>query len=253
MTAEPVIEITDMSYSYGSVPALKNINFTVGQNELICIVGPNGGGKTTLLKIIVGLLHPDIGRVRVFGRPPSQARKLIGYMPQNAHLDPAFPIQVFEVVLMGRLERRRFGPYSRADRHAAYNALGDVGMETMADRPFSALSGGQRQRVLIARALATEPGLLVLDEPTANVDPEQERHLNEILNRLKERMTILMVTHDFVSEMVEEVVCINRGIEIHPTSVIEEHAAADIALGAGRIVRHDRRVEQPGKESGGRS
>ncbi len=247
MTREPVIEITDVSYSYGGTPALKDINLTVGRNELVCIVGPNGGGKTTLLQIIIGLLRPAGGRVRLFGRPPAQVRDRIGYMPQNPHHDPGFPINVLGVVLMGRLERRRFGPYSRADRKAAQRALEDVEMDALARRPFSALSGGQRQRVLIARALATDPQLLVLDEPTANIDPEQERHLHGILHRLKERMTILMVTHDFVPEMVEEVLCVNRSIEVHPTSRIEGHGAEEVFGESGRIVRHDRSVWDAGE------
>ncbi len=242
MTEAPVVEIKDMSYSYGAVPALKDVNFVAGQNELICIVGPNGGGKTTLLKVIVGLLRPDSGEVRVFGRPPTRVRDRIGYMPQNPRHDLSFPVNVLEVVLMGRLERRLFGPYTGADREAARRALGEVDMDGFARRPFSDLSGGQRQRVLIARALSSDPQLLVLDEPTANIDPGQERHLHEILQRLKKRITILMVTHDFVSDTVEEVVCVNRGIEEHPTSLIEGHTAAELYAGHGRVVRHDRNV-----------
>jgi len=243
MTEEAVIDIQGVDYSYGSEQVLEDIDFTVGANEMICIVGPNGGGKTTLLKIIVGLLRPGCGRVKVFGKPPYQVRNRIGYMPQNPRLDPDFPINVLDVVLTGRLERRILGPYSRLDKEKARQALADVEMADLASRPLADLSGGQRQRVLIARALATEPQLLVLDEPTANIDPAQERLLYEILQNLKQRMTILLVTHDYVSDMVEEVVCVNRGIEYHPTSRIAEHGMADLNCDFGRIVRHDKSLE----------
>ena len=238
----PIIEIKDLYFSYGEVSVLERINFTVDRKELICMVGPNGGGKTTLLKIILGLLRPDGGWVRVFGHSPSQVRHRMGYMPQNPQHDLGFPVSVLEVVLMGRLERRLFGPYPGCDKDAAREALKEVGMDGYADRPFSALSGGQRQRVLIARALSTKPDLLILDEPTANIDPEQERQLHEIVENLAGQMTILMVTHDFVPELVEEVVCVNRSIEVHPTSRIEGHGAEDLYGGAGRIVRHDQNV-----------
>jgi len=247
MIEQPVVEIKDLYYYYGGVPALESVNFTVGKKELVCLVGPNGGGKTTLLKIIIGLLRPDRGEVRVFGRAPAQVRRLIGYMPQSPQHDLSFPVNVMDVVLMGRLERRLLGPYPKPDKEAAREALEEVDMAGFERRSFAALSGGQRQRVLIARALATEPELLVLDEPTANIDPEQEKHLHEILQRLNTRMTIMMVTHDFVSDMVEEVVCVDRGIEIHPTSRFKGHGRAGIPGGQGRIVRHDRSVGREGK------
>ncbi len=239
MNEKPVIELTDVCFSYGSFEVLRDVNFTVGENQLVCVVGPNGGGKTTLLKIIVGLLQPDSGQARVFGGPPHQARNLIGYLPQSTNHDPSFPVSVLEVVLMGRLQKRLFGPYRKTDYKIARESLQEVDMADFVERPFAALSGGQRQRVLIARALATQPRLLILDEPTANIDPAQERCLHEILQRLRQRMTIVMVTHDFVSELVEEVVCVNRTIEVHPTSRVVGHGGAEPEGAAARVVRHD--------------
>ncbi len=241
---EPVIEIKNLSFSYGATLALMNINFTAYENELICIVGPNGGGKTTFLKLVMGLLKPDKGSIKVFNSRPSQVSSRIGYMPQNPQHDLSFPINVLEVVLMGRIERRLFGPYRSEDKEAAIDALTEVEMQDFSERPFSELSGGQRQRVLIARALGTSPDMLILDEPTANIDPEQEHQLNKILEKLKERMTIIMVTHDYVSEIVQEVVCINRGLEIHPTSRLDSHGFEHVYNASGRIVRHDRKLNK---------
>jgi zinc transport system ATP-binding protein len=211
----------------------------------VCIVGPNGGGKTTLVKLILGLLEPSVGEIRVFGKPPKTARSRIGYMPQHLLYDPLFPVTVSDIVLMGRLRngglRGFFGWPDALDRETASEVLRQVGMEDFSRRPFSSLSGGQRQRVLIARALAGRPDLLLLDEPTSNVDTLVEAQLLELLGKLNERMTIMMVTHDlgFVSEMVEKVVCVNRRVAVHPTNDISGEIIHDIYGGHVRMVRHD--------------
>jgi zinc transport system ATP-binding protein len=180
--------------------------------------------------------------VQVFGRAPSAVRGRIGYMPQHAHHDPQFPVTVLDVVLMGRLERHLGGPYDEEDRGAALSALEEVDMAELADRPLDALSGGQRQRVLIARALACEPDMLMLDEPTANIDVVVEHRLHEILERLNQRMTVLMATHDlgFVSEVVRTVVCVNRRVAVHPTSELTGQIIQEFYEGEVRAVRHDR-------------
>ena len=241
-----VICFHDVSFSYDGAAVLENVNLTVQANEFTSIVGPNGGGKTTLLRLILGSLQPAAGEVLVFDRPPGEGRRHIGYMPQHSQLDPMFPVTVLDVVLMGRVERRWGGPYSRTDRTAALQALNDVEMAELAQRPFQTLSGGQRQRVLVARALASEPKVLLLDEPTANVDVGVEAKMMELLCGLSERMTILMVSHDlrFVSGFVGRVLCVDRIVAVHPTSEVTSELIQEIYGGDLRIVRHDRKCPQ---------
>jgi len=245
----PVVSLDGVSFSYDGVTVLEEADLRLNERELVCVVGPNGGGKSTLLKIILGLLRPSSGRVRVFGVPPAQARSRIGYMPQYAHHDPQFPVTVMDVVLMGRLERNWGGPYSAEDKIAAKAALAELGLMAMRGRLFNALSGGQRQRVLIARALASNPDLLIMDEPTANVDVLIEARFYDILKELNHRMTILMATHDlgFVSDIVTNVVCVNRRVAVHPTSELTGDMIRDIYGGEVRAVHHDRGV---GSEQG---
>jgi zinc transport system ATP-binding protein len=240
MSTEPVISLRDVAFSYGGAPALENVNLSIHQRQAVCIVGPNGGGKTTLVKLILGLLTPQRGQVRVFGQPPRRARLRAGYMPQHVQHDPQFPVTVMDIVLMGRL-RGLLGWPGRADRRAALDALAQVGMEDFVPRPFAALSGGERQRVLIARALCCKPDLLLLDEPTSNVDSMVEARLLDLLRELNQRMTILMVSHDlgFVSGLVESVVCVNRRVVVHPTSEMTGQAIRDIYGGEVRVVRHN--------------
>ncbi len=174
MTEQPVIELRDVSFAYNGAAVLQGVNFTVREHEAICMVGPNGGGKTTLVKLILGLLQPDSGEIRVFGRPPRCVRLRMSYMPQHVEYDPQFPATVMDIVLMGRLGtpglRGLLGWYDRDDRRAALDALEQLDMEGLARRPLVSLSGGQRQRVLIARALCSQPELLLLDEPTSSID-----------------------------------------------------------------------------------
>jgi len=248
MTDTPVIELSHVSFSYNGAPVLEDVTLTVEERDFLSIVGPNAGGKTTLIKLVLGLLRPSSGTVRVFGRPPARSRSRIGYMPQHASLDPLFPVSALDVVLMGRLAgTTRLGPYRRADREEAVKALAMVELAAVRDRSFSELSGGQRQRVLIARALASCPDLLLLDEPTANVDAAVETELFEILNRLNERMTIALVTHDlgFVSRYVKRVACVNRRVAVHLTSEITGEMIHEIYGTDVRMVRHDT-VAPPG-------
>ncbi|MFO7785855.1 MAG: metal ABC transporter ATP-binding protein [Thermodesulfobacteriota bacterium] len=246
---DPLIELQDVSFSYQGVPVLEDVDLTIGEGDFVSIVGPNGGGKTTLLKIILGLIRPSCGTVRVFGRPPIKARPRIGYMAQQSTFDFLFPVNVLDVVLMGRLGHGPgFGFYSRDDRKAAMRALGRMEMEPLRNRPFSRLSGGQRQRVLLARALVSDPELLLLDEPTANVDAAIETELFEILNELNRHMTIMLVTHDlgFVSAYVRSVVCVNRRLAVHPTSSITGEMIHELYGGNVQMVRHDHRCSEEG-------
>jgi zinc transport system ATP-binding protein len=208
------------AYDGAAKPAVEAIDLTVREREFVCLIGPNGGGKSTVLKLLLGLLQPDAGEIRVFGLPPERARLRLGYMPQHLNFDSRFPVSVLDIVLMGRLDRSAFGPFRAADREAAHLALHEVGLDGFGDRQFSDLSGGQRQRVLIARALACEPELLLLDEPTANVDQAVESQFFEALSRFRERMAIIMVSHDLgvVSSLAENVICVNRDAHTHPTT-----------------------------------
>jgi len=239
--AQPVIEIRDLTFSYDGHPILENVNLTIEDRDFATVVGPNGGGKTTLLKLVLGLLRPSRGSVRVFGTPPAEARPRIGYVPQHSQADQSFPARVIDVALMGRLGRRLFGPYDDEDRGAALAALGEVGLEEQARRPFADLSGGQRQRVLIARALASRPDLLLLDEPTASLDVAMEDELYGLLRRLHERLTILLVSHDlgFVSDFTKTVVCVKRTIAVHATSEVTAELIGEIYGRDVRMVRHD--------------
>ena len=217
----PIVAIEQMSFSYDGPSVLENVNLALEERDFVSIVGPNGGGKTTLLKLMLGLLYPTKGHLHVFGLPPSIARFRIGYVSQHVHLDLQFPVNVIDVVLMGRLGHGRvIGPYSRADKALAEKALAELGLADHQHRPFSALSGGQRQRALIARALASNPDLLLLDEPTANLDVVSERELYELLRALNERLTVILVSHDlnFVSQYVRTLVYVKRTVVARPTS-----------------------------------
>ncbi len=239
----PPIHIENLNFSYGKISVLEQANLSVADKEFVCMVGPNGGGKTTLLKLLLGLLEPQAGTVSVFGQTPSLGRKWIGYLPQHANLDPQFPVTALDVVLMGRLGKTRgIGPYTRIDRAAARNMLDRVGMDKLAKRPLSALSGGQRQRVLIARALVSEPKLLLLDEPTSSLDDYVERELYDLLLELNKELTVVVVTHDigFVSSYVDKVICVNRKVRTHPTSEIDENIIHDMYGEHVHMVRHDR-------------
>jgi zinc transport system ATP-binding protein len=242
----PIIQIENVSFSYDGEPVLSNVNLTVQNRDFASIVGPNGGGKTTLLKIILGMEKPDSGRVKVFGQAPEKNRYRIGYVPQNADFDPKFPITVSEVVLTGRLNHKRwYGRYTGEDKQIVRKSLSEVGLPGLENRPFSRLSGGQTQRVLIARALASKPEVLLLDEPTANLDPQAERELYELLSTLNQRLTILLVSHDlnFVSSFVKSVICVNRKVAVHPTGDVPESIGKDIFGKDMRIILHDHLCE----------
>jgi len=240
--ATSVIELRGVSFAYDSTPILEDVCLEVPERDFACMVGPNGGGKTTLLKIILGLLVPARGQVRVFGGPPETARRRIGYTPQHAQVDNRFPVNVADVVLMGRIGKAEIvGPYRRAHREAAWQALREVGLDHLRYKAFGDLSGGQRQRVLIARALAAEPELLLLDEPTANLDAPAESELYELLKRLNERLTVVMVTHDlgFVSKFVKTVICVKRCVVVHPTSEVTGEVIREMYGGDVCMIRHD--------------
>lgn len=217
------ISIKELSFSYSGPPVLEHVNLTVPCGEFLGLVGPNGSGKSTLLKLMLGILKPQMGEIRLFGKPPEQGRSRIGYMPQIAQFARDYPISVEETVLLGRLGKTSmFGFYRKRDREIAMQAMQEVEVDNLRDRPIGTLSGGQLQRVLIARALASEPELLILDEPTANIDMRKEEDIFDLLQKLNERVTILVVSHDigFISKYIHRVACLNRTLQVHKTTEI---------------------------------
>ncbi len=215
----PLIELKDVSFAYDiGPPVLEHVSLAVEEGEFLGLVGPNGGGKSTLLKLVLGLLRPGEGEVRVNGRAPQQVRTMIGYVPQYARFARDFPISVEETVLLGRLGKTRLvGGYRPADREAARRAMAETEVRDLRQRPLGTLSGGQLQRVLVARALACDPQILILDEPTANIDLRMETEIFDLFKDLNRRMTIVVVSHDigFISRYVTRVACLNRTLLCH--------------------------------------
>jgi zinc transport system ATP-binding protein len=238
------VEMEHVTVSYGANVALQNVTMRVARGEFVGVVGPNGSGKTTLLRVILGLVQPQQGQVRVLGAPLGDLRHVrgkLGYVPQVSSIDMRFPVHVRDVVLMGRYGQiGLFHRPSATDRAAAQLAMQRVGIEKLADRQIGQLSGGQRQRVFVARALAVEPELLLLDEPTTGVDPATTGSFYDLLNQLHtEGMTILMVSHDIavVSQYVDQVACLNRRLVVHgrPEEVLTEDVIEG-CYGCGTIV-----------------
>lgn len=215
---EEVIVLKDIWFHYNGMPILEEVNLVVKEHDFLAIIGPNGGGKSTLLKVILGLLKPSRGEIRVLGEDPLKSRKYVGYVPQYAFFDINFPISVWEVVLMGRLcHVGLFKGYGEEDEQKAIEALRTVNMLDHKDRLIGKLSGGQRQRVFIARALAADPEVLLLDEPASGVDIVRQEEFYELLKKLKRKMAIVIVSHDIsaVSIHVDKIACLNRRLYYH--------------------------------------
>ena len=216
---EPVVEITDVSFAFNGRTILRQVNLVIQRGDFMAMIGPNGGGKTTLIKLMLGLLKPNHGTVRILNRPPEKTSHHIGYVPQNTHINPDFPISALDVVLMGQLQpsNRRIR-HSKQDRVVAHEALDKMGMGAHCHRRIGELSGGQRQRVFIARALVCEPEILLLDEPTAHIDTKGQTDLYHLLETLNRKMTIVVVSHDLLllSPHVKSVACVNTRLHYHP-------------------------------------
>jgi len=248
---EIAVQFDSVSFAYGDVPVLENVSFHIHRGEFAALVGPNGSGKTTVLKLILGLEQPATGRITLFGADKNAAkstaqstaqsaaqstaggqtvwRNRLGYVPQNPPVDHSFPVSVRDVVRMGLLRPAR--GYNAGAKAAVDEAMEQTGIAELAAKPWRALSGGQRRRVLVARALAARPELLILDEPTAHMDTESEARLFETLGKLKGGATILIVTHDmdFVSALTGRVLCLgdnarHRGIVQHRVELAHESA-----------------------------
>ena len=217
--APPALELRGVRLAFRGVNVLDGIDLTVRRGDFLAIIGPNGGGKTVLLKVCVGLLEPDAGTVRVFGRKPAEVHGLMAYVPQYPQFELDYPIRALDVVLMGRLSGGRWvGPYREADVREARRALEQMGVADLADRQVRRLSGGQLQRVLIARGLAVEAPLILLDEPTASLDARIVGDFYERLAALAEGgRAIVLVSHDIgiISQYVKTVACLNRRLHYH--------------------------------------
>ncbi|WP_410766738.1 metal ABC transporter ATP-binding protein [Haloferax sp. DFSO60] len=237
MTDQPIIELSDVTFGYTASPVVSDISLRVDPGEYLAIVGPNGSGKSTLMKLLLGLLRPDSGTARLFGQPShafDEGAK-IGYVAQHASASKEMPITVREVVKMGRFPHVGFGRLSKEDNEIVDEAIETVGMTAFADRRVTQLSGGQRQRAFIARALAGEADLLVLDEPTVGVDAESVEAFYDLLGSLNEEgITILLIEHDLhaVTDHADRIVCLNREVYFDgPTDDFVESNALSRAFG----------------------
>jgi len=222
--ATEVVKLENVWVYYDGTPVLEGINLSVEFGDFLGIIGPNGGGKTTLLKVMLGLIRPNKGTVSVLDGPRNGSRPAVGYVPQYAPFDHDFPISAWQVVRTARYHRGSWLParYSKEDEKIARDVLQTTGMDGFADRQIGQLSGGQQQRVLIARALAVRPRLLLLDEPTASIDPDMQAEFYQLLERLKNDMAIVMVSHDItaISVYVDKIACLNRRLVYHGSKEI---------------------------------
>ncbi|MBA3239009.1 MAG: ABC transporter ATP-binding protein [Parachlamydiaceae bacterium] len=224
------VQCENLSFAYEDTLILKDISFSIEPGESVGIIGPNGGGKTTLLKLIMGFLKPTSGKLSLFGLPPSKAIHDVGYVPQAMRFDKQFPISLYELVLSGRLSRLPwYGVYSKEDYEVVNETLDLLKLTPFQHSAFGNLSGGQAQRALIARALVSQPKLLLLDEPTANVDAKAETEIYTLLKELQGKMTILMVTHDLNTaiDQVQRVLCVQHTL----ISLLPEQVCEHFALG----------------------
>jgi zinc transport system ATP-binding protein len=213
-----IIDIKNLSFSYNKELVLENINLHVEQKEFLAIIGPNGGGKSTLLKLMLGFLKPQKGSIKLFEDEPSKVLSQIGYVPQNTNINTNFPIKVIEVVMMGHVgSKRAIVGYKKEEILCARESLSRVGMLEFENKKIGSLSGGQRQRVMIARALCAHPKMMFLDEPTSSIDVKGQREIYELLKELNKTMTIVVVSHDIsvILEYASIVAHINKNLSYH--------------------------------------
>ncbi len=221
-----VVYMNNLTVKYGQTPAIKGVCLNVEEGDYLGVIGPNGSGKTTFLKTILGLIEADSGVIEIFGKKPSKNQMPVAYVPQFASLDKAFPITMLEVVLTGALPKglKPFFRYQAKDRELAMTYLEKVGIDHLANRQIAQLSGGEFQKMLIARALAVKPKLLLLDEPTASVDATSREHIFNLLGELNKEMTIILVTHDLmaISSHVKHLACLNTHLVYHGEPELNE-------------------------------
>ncbi len=247
----PAIEVEHLTVSYGSVPALLDVSFSIPQGQLVGVIGPNGSGKSTLIKSILGFVRPDVGTVRIFGTPVEKTRKLVAYVPQRGTVDWDFPVTVEEVALMGRYGNMRWwqwGP-SLEDREIVDEALSIVRMNDLRKRQIGELSGGQQQRVFMARALAQGARVVLLDEPFAGVDAATERAILSVLeNAKKSGRTLVVVHHDLATaaEFFDSLLLLKQRVFAlgRPAEVLQPALLSEVYDGNVRSFEHLPRVVQ---------
>lgn len=228
------IEAENLAFAYGKTRVLEDITLEIEAGDFVAVIGPNGGGKSTFLKLILGLLEPDSGSLRVMGTEPAKAAASIGYVPQDLAPNRGFPVSVLEVVRMGLLGRKNLlFRHTKADTDKAMEALTKVGMEMYASRRIDDLSGGQLQRVFIARALVSDPKILILDEPTSNIDSRGEQAIYDLLHELNREITVIVVSHDisFLLDYAKKIVFLNRRLTLHDAPAItREHVIESLGI-----------------------
>jgi zinc transport system ATP-binding protein len=226
---QKIIELNDVTAGYDQEVALKDANLVVNEIDFVGVIGPNGGGKTTLVKLMVGLLKPMKGRVILHQQRNNGFQGVIGYLPQVNRFDTRFPISVLDVVLSGLLsEKSALSRFSRKDKEKAHSLLDRMGVESLYRKPIGELSGGQMQRVFLCRAIITSPKLLILDEPNTFVDNQFEADLYDTLKELNKQMAIMIVSHDVgtISYYVKTIACVNKYLHYHPSNIITEQQLA---------------------------
>ncbi len=219
-STSPVISLRGVGFSYDGAPVLENIDLDVMPGQFLAVVGPNGGGKSTLFRVLLGSLRISTGELKLFGSAPSDSIRRIGYVPQNTSVGIDFPVSVHDVVLMGRLGAKD----KNRDEEVVRKALEMTGMWDKREVMIGSLSGGQRQRAFLARAFATEPDILMLDEPTANVDPEWQGRIYELLKSMTGSVTVIVASHDITGVIgyADSIAYVNRRLHSHSDPVLTE-------------------------------
>lgn len=218
---KPLIHLNHITFSYSGAPVLEDVDLKIHENDFIGVIGPNGGGKTTLLKLILGLIKPDSGKI-YFREDLPRHKRPIGYLPQVKHLDRKFPITVLDVVRSGSMMRPFPFQNGNDEKEAAMNLLDEAGIRHLYNKAIGELSGGQMQRAFLCRALISDPKVLILDEPDTFVDAHFEGEIYERLRILNEKMAIVLVSHDVgtISMYVKTIACVNRTLHYHPSNQI---------------------------------
>ncbi len=220
----PILEMKDVSFRYGKRLVLDRVSFSVQSNDFYIIIGPNGGGKSTLAKLILGYHQPNSGSISLFGKPVKQGRIHVGYCPQYSAVDYRFPISTFDGVMMGRMCNKLFFRPSKEDQHATQEAMERVNVWDLRNRAIEDLSGGQLQRVFLARALVNSPKFLVLDEALSQVDVHAENHFFDVLSQISKHVAILMITHDLsaIARSATKIGCLNTTFIAHDQPILHK-------------------------------
>ena len=222
---EPIVEIKDVSAAYDGKQVLEHVNLTIYQNDYLGIIGPNGGGKTTLIKLILALKKPTHGQIIYYKNGKSIKDITMGYLPQYSKIDKDFPISVHEVILSGLAHQKKiFRPYSKSQLHQVKKTLEEMQLTDLAERPINALSGGQLQRVLLARAIVSNPDILILDEPNTYIDKRFQAQMYEMLSQINQRCAIIIVSHDIaeIFENVKHIACVNHHLHYHANADLQQ-------------------------------